>query len=280
MHYRNAMNDQLSVTAWPGSAVPVPRLERYPDAELDGEFIYLGERWELAQPPPEFYLRQARKTQPTEVLDFVRTVGGVPTAGARDLYHDPSDEGLHLFSAIRGRTYAVARDWVPDRGYRIHIYEIAYRMRVLDVLGRHAVAYRNGNYLAPIWTKANPRRRECRSEAEAWQQFQRYANAALATFHVGIQVQAGVWDVGAETHTLLAVGALQIYNDLVDEVEYLTCPNCGQIFARQVGGSMHYSRRTGVTYCSPSCATAARVKAYRARKRAEMNNDGQHPHTP
>ena len=52
----------------------------------------------------------------------------------------------------------------------------------------------------------------------------------------------------------------------------LTCPNCGVIFARQVGGSTHFSRSTGVTYCSPSCATAARVKAYRARKRAERTS--------
>jgi uncharacterized C2H2 Zn-finger protein len=69
--------------------------------------------------------------------------------------------------------------------------------------------------------------------------------------------------------TFLDAGTLQIVNVLVDEVDLLTCPNCGQVFAQQVGSSSHYARRTGVTYCSPSCATAARVKAYRARKRTE-----------
>jgi predicted RNA-binding Zn-ribbon protein involved in translation (DUF1610 family) len=269
------MDEQLSVTVWPGTRVPERALGRYPAAELDGEFIYLIGMPEAAQPPPEIYLRQARRTEPGEVLDFVRTVGGVPLEGVRDLSYDPRNEGLKLFSAFRGRRYAAA-GWVEKwKGwplvYRVHIDEIAYRLRLLDVLGRHAVAYRNGDYLAPIWTEVHPYGRECRSELEAWQNFQRYIEPALATFHAGIQVKAGDHELAAESPTLLAAGALQIYNDLAAEVDYLTCPNCGQVFARSVGGSTHYARRTGVTYCSPSCATHARVKAYRTRKRAERS---------
>ena len=271
------MYEQLSVTAWPGTRVPERALVCYPAAELDGEFIYAFGMTKVAQPPPELYLRQARRTEPSEVLDFVRTIGGVPGESARDLFYDPNVAGLKLSSALRGRTYA-APEWVDWRGlpaYRLHVDEIAYRLRVLDVLGRHAVAYRNGDYLAPIWTEVNPYGRECRSEMEAWQDFLRYIQPALATFHVGIQVKAGAQDLGAESPTFLAAGALQIYNDLAAEVDYLTCPNCDQVFARSVGGSTHYSRRTGVTYCSPSCATAARVKAYRARKRAKRTAHGQ-----
>ena len=62
------MNEPLSVTAWPGPPVPERELARWPKAELDGEFIYLLGRSESAQPPPEFYLRHARRTEPAEDL--------------------------------------------------------------------------------------------------------------------------------------------------------------------------------------------------------------------
>jgi hypothetical protein len=112
-----------------------------------------------------------------------------------------------------------------------------------------------------------------RNEREAWETFLQMITPALGVFRVRVQVFT---DSGREIAglgaTFLEAGALQIVNDLADEVDYLNCPNCGQVFARQVGGSSHYSRRTGVTYCKPSCATAARVKAYRARKRAERTS--------
>jgi hypothetical protein len=71
---------------------------------------------------------------------------------------------------------------------------------------------------------------------------------------------------------------LQIVNDLAEDIDYRNCPHCQRVFGRQVGRAQHgQNRRTGVTYCSPSCASAARVKAFRARKRAERETiDGQH----
>jgi hypothetical protein len=269
------MDEQLSVTAWPGVVVPVPELTRWPAANLDGELIWLGPDHTDAVPPAEIYLRQARRISPVDVLDFVRSVGGVPMAdrpsgGAEDL-HDPDLDARQQFAAVRDRSY-VAPDYVAGRGWVVHLDEVAYRLRVLDVLGRHAVAYRNGDYLAPIWTEARARLggRPCKDEREAWTYFSLVANAALARFHPRLQVTSNNGnEILPLVATFLEAGTLQIVNDLVDEVDFINCPNCGQVFARQVGGSTHYSRSTGVTYCTPSCATAARVKAYRARKRAE-----------
>ena len=108
------------------------------------------------------------------------------------------------------------------------------------------------------------------NERAAWRDFCLLINPALSVFHVRVRVQyADGYDPGEQGVSLLEAGAPQLVNDLAQDVDYLTCPHCGTVFARQVGGSTHYSRRTGVTYCSPTCATAARVKAYRARKRAE-----------
>jgi hypothetical protein len=112
-----------------------------------------------------------------------------------------------------------------------------------------------------------------KTEADAWREFSYRANQALQVFHVRVRaLSEDGEEIAGHGATFLEAGVLQLVNDLADEVDYLTCPNCGLIFARQVGGSTHYSRSTGVTYCSPSCATAARVKAYRARKRAERTS--------
>lgn len=165
---------------------------------------------------------------------------------------------------------------IAGRGWGVHVDEVAYRLRILDILGRHAVAYRGGNYLAPVWNEAYVKSRRgsssVRTEEDAWREFSYHANRALQVFHVRVRVLGERGDeIGGHRATFLEAGVLQIVNDLSDEVDYHNCPNCDLIFARQVGGSVHRSRRTGVTYCSPSCATSVRVKAYRARKRAERN---------
>ncbi len=138
------------------------------------------------------------------------------------------------------------------------------------------MAYRRGDYLAPVWQEAivvKPGQSHLvKTEEDAWRWFGYHANQALRVFHARVQVYTDSGhEVGDHGATFLEVGVLQIVNDLADEVDYLTCPNCGTVFARQVGGSTHFSRSTGVTYCSPRCATNARVRAYRARKRAETS---------
>jgi hypothetical protein len=273
------MNEQLSVTTWPGFTVPVPDLPRYPEATLDGETIWLPD-WdrklhgEMAAPPPELYLRQARQVDlldPEALLDFVRTVGGVPYVEEdEDLIEDKADRARFAYN--RGRQYHEPQS-VAGHGVGVHLDEVAYRLRILDLLGRHAVAYRNGDYLAPVWKEAysDPHwANRIKTDEDAWEEFSYRANQALQIFHVRIQaLRKDGKEIAGYSATFLQAGVLQIVNDLADEVDYLTCPNCGLIFARSVGGSSHYSRRTGVTYCSPRCATAARVKAYRVRKRAE-----------
>jgi hypothetical protein len=251
-------------------------------ATLDGEIIWLG-YWngkldgEMAPPPPELYLRQARQTDledPQALLDFVRNVGGVPYLFEdRDLFPEGSKDERDDFAEKRNRRYEEPQ-MVGGRGWGVHVDEVAYRLRILDILGRHAVAYRRGNYLAPIWQEAFTWGR-CPPETEedAWRWFGYHANQALRVFHVRVRVLTDDGDeIAGHGTTFLEAGVLQIVNDLADEVDYLTCPNCSTVFARQVGESTHYSRRSGVTYCTPQCATASRVKAYRARKRAERSS--------
>lgn len=279
----NVLDEQISVTTWPGYRVPVPDLPRYPEATLDGETIWIPnwngkDHGEMAPPPPELYLRRARQVsleKPQALLDFVRNVGGVPwVLEDRDLFPE-TKEARARFAYNRNRRYSEPQ-LIAGRGWGVHLDEVAYRLRVLDVLGRHAVAYRRGDYLAPVWQEVygSERAGEVKTEKDAWREFSYHARQALQFFHVRVEVFNT--DTGHELSrhgaaTFLEVGVLQMVNDLADQVDYLTCPNCGTVFARQVGGSTHFSRSTGVTYCSPRCATNARVRAYRARKRAEMS---------
>jgi hypothetical protein len=279
----NVKLERLSVTTWPGYPVPVPELPRYPEATLDGETIWIPnwngkDHGEMAPAPPELYLRQARQVDtddPHALLDFVRNVGGVPwILEDRDLWADEGKDRRADFADRRNRTYEEPQ-LVAGRGWGVHLDEVAYRLRILDILGRYAVAYRRGDYLAPVWREAftyqgsNP----FETEQDAWRWFGYHANHALQVFHVRIRVLTEAGDeISDQGATFLEAGVLQIANDLADQVDYLTCPNCSMVFARQVGESTHYSRRTGVTYCTPQCATAARVKAYRARKRAERSS--------
>jgi hypothetical protein len=277
-HSGNVVDEPVSVTTWPPDGVlPIPELERYPDAELDGEFLYLGRRWEKAPAPPELHLRQARKLDPTNpgpaALDIARTVGGVGfidelhLGPARDLVQ-PDWGARERFAARHGRRYEPI-DIDPARGMKVHVDEIAYRLRVLDRLGRHAVAHRRNDYLMPAWANVADGRPP-RTERECWEYFSTNMNAALSVFHVRVLVRySDGYDPSEEGATFLEAGALGIRNELVRHAEYLTCPNCKTIFTQQVGGSTHFSRSTGVTYCTPKCATNARVRAYRARKRAE-----------
>src|SRR3954467_12915268 len=125
------MNAQFSVTTWPGHPVQVPELDRYPDAELEGDFIYLGNRFESAEPPPELYLRQARqldRTNPAPLaLEIARTVGGVFApediggGSTRDIHH-PEDGGRENFAERYGRQYEPV-DHVAGRGWRVHVDE-------------------------------------------------------------------------------------------------------------------------------------------------------------
>ena len=163
-----------------------------------------GNYGEMAPPPPELYLRQARQIDLeycSALLEFVREVGGVPYLFEdQDLWPDgmigdgvQAKENRGLFAEKRNRSY-VGPQMVAGRGWGVHVDEVAYRLRILDILGRHAVAHRSGDDLAPIWQEAivakpgQPHYVE--TEEDAWRAFIYRADRALRGFHVRVQVFA------------------------------------------------------------------------------------------
>lgn len=273
------MSAHLRITAWPGGVLPVPPVIWSP-VQLDGEWLNVD--WsktsyahDLA---PELYLRDALDV---DLADAAAVAEFVQQHGRFAPVHDLDEDLPGLTDAQRqrprmrgaaefGRTYA--RDGHAIN--RFHVDEVTYRIRVLRRLAAHAVAFRAGDYVHPAWAGVGPTNKSRPvedQETSAWQHFTESANPALRRFHLRISVDRGGpdYDIGIARPTAYEAAVLQLVNDLIEEVDYRNCAHCGRVFARQIGRSEHYSRSSGVMYCTPSCARAAGVKAYRARKRAE-----------
>ena len=70
---------------------------------------------------------------------------------------------------------------------------------------------------------------------------------------------------------LYSICALELFNHIVENAEYLVCANenCLQkLFVHQQGGAKKvWHRSHGVLYCSHSCAHAVAQREYRRRRR-------------
>jgi hypothetical protein len=85
------------------------------------------------------------------------------------------------------------------------------------------------------------------------------------------QVKPGSGDL-RQGVDLFPICSLELYNHMVEHAEYRICANenCGRLFVRQTGRSEYgQNRRSGVLYCSASCARAQAQRAYRRRRAAD-----------
>lgn len=294
------MSEPFRVTYWPGGAQPIPPLAVPERVEREGHWLGLdlGPGVRAVEMPTEFHRRECLDVDLDDldaVCDLVRRFGSpVPLGrGTLDLPGPPEWVGRE----IARQAARAGRQWPQSPPKQllwwVHVDDVIYRLRVLRQLSAHAVAYRRGDYVADAWpaeqrernaegiaawrlgegqmTENDPRHREA-LEVYAWKDFIEFTDLALRPFHVRVWVDFGHadYDIGIPRPTLYEAGVLQIVNDLAEDVDYKECPHCGRAFGRQVGRAVHgQNRRTGVTYCSPSCSSNARVKAFRARQRAE-----------
>jgi hypothetical protein len=281
---------QFALTVWPGGIVePGSMWTQWPESRLlPGGWVDLDRGWSDSPsqpPPPEMYLRLARDVDlhdPDSLLQVVRDVGGMPLQHgfAGDFSSEKAYEvGWNRLAARRGLEVGDR----PKNGM-FHIAEVAWRLRVLDICGRVAVAYLSGDYVWPAWADqlisegdGSPRSEfmklsKPQRERRAWQEWHDLMTPALRRWHVRPVISGLVggplWE--ERPPTLLEVGALQIMNDLARQAEYHVCANetCGRLFARQVGDSEVFSRRTGVRFCSPSCRNAQQQREHRRRAKA------------
>jgi hypothetical protein len=267
----------LRITAWPGGRVEPPPVLVQP-CRVEGDWlVYDSLDWRYQPVPDQLYAFEAKDIVPS---DAARVAALSAQVGRLTPLHDltqdlPLTAGQHRAALAEfADTFDVP--YLPPGGdavadgipaVRVHVMEAAFRLRVLQRLTAHALAYRAGEPVKAAWRNAS-------SDTAAWRLFTRFANAALRPFHVRLWVdnRDPDYDIGAPRPTAYEVAVLQLVNDLATDVDFKVCAaeGCGRSFARQRDRSAHgYSRTSGVVYCSRACANTQTQREYRRRKRAE-----------
>jgi hypothetical protein len=285
-------------TVWPGEPVPVPRIPA-PKVHRDGPWLIydrLGLDGDMAEVPAEVYLREFRDTPAGDLdalvelcsLGMIRTTSTTDDAAYQDL---PISSNELWVDALADMSELLPEDahwdgdeddrrnvWSGVSGFPVHAAEVALRVRAVQRATDHLLAWRNREPVQQAW-------RDCDDEGEAWEHFTDITGAALAEFHVRVEVhheQPHLLDefpIGGPYPTLYSVTMLQLVNDLAADVTYLRCANetCGRWFGRQRGRTTYGGNRMrGVMYCSNTCARAQYQREKRRRDRARRGAVDEH----
>lgn len=277
-----AKDSQLRITTWPADQVRVPTVERFPRAELHGQVLRLGGEAVRAKVPDSVRLFELTDIDPddtTAVVEVVRDVGSIApydlssdlaADGAGDVAAHAKHHGRRFDPATHRRAGGFMTAANRPGGPHVHVDEITYRLRLLRSLTNHALAHAQGLPVQKVrWPPGGPRR--LRSEVGDWRNFSSHVGAALRPFQVRVHVALGEEDLTPVAPPgLFSAAVLQLVNDMTARLDYHLCAaeQCGRLFVRQRGRSVHYSRSKGSIYCSKACMNAQTQRDYRRRQRA------------
>lgn len=278
-----------------GHPVSVPAVPVYKILERDGDFY--SATLDLPDEPyaelaDEFYLRELFDVETADsdaLLAFLGRYGQLsyPGRGWADLREwDPSAEVWA--PALLTRTARMVTDriaelvavgelpqfttWTFRELYhldeaRIRISRIRNMTRAVIFLDAENVI--SADELSTMWEAGLDEVPQSRDEARKY--VADSLSAALSSLHPSVSL------VASGTHrvesTLYAALAAQLYNDMVDGVQYRKCPRCGRLFVRHRGrtGGLQPQRRGGasaVRFCSKKCTDANASRNLRRRQSA------------
>lgn len=296
----------LRVTTWPLGALDPGfdvLLTRHRNPVLVGEWIFLadGQGRQAVAPSPDLYLRcglHVDVSSPDAALEIVRTGwGDVWDTFWNQTYSMLVSQHAKRHGRTWSRTYrgladddpqAVAEyasedgrsprleEWMDsdgeppaNRGTWVHVDSVLWQATQLRIIA-YVVLAASGNIcmksadLDQLGKGSNDERRT-RNLLETFMFALKRWSPRLAL--VDSSEEHAAWD--PPPFSLLEVGALQAFNDIVSSVTLTPCKHCGRIFGRKVADARYRSRRKGVIYCTKACANAATQARYRARKKAE-----------
>jgi hypothetical protein len=276
-------------TVWPGAPVPIPLVSTVPEVRRDGRWLLLDLGGEMAEAPPEVYLRQFRDT-PADDLDALVELcklGWIRPLSAYQPYSDlpivTDEQWERALADVDVKLWPGQPHWYGNEaerseverrshsGFAVHAAEAALRVRVVQRATDHLLAHLDGKPVAPAW-------RDCEDDHRAWRNFVECTDAALRDFHVRVEVEVEAGgqplvkrDPNEVYTTLYSAAMLQLVNDLAANETVRTCANetCHRRFVRQLGRSEYGGhRRSGTLYCSSNCARAQYQREKRRRDRA------------
>jgi hypothetical protein len=147
--------------------------------------------------PAEVYLREFRDTPAGDLdalvelcsLGMIRTTN--MAAAYRDLPIYTGEQWAHTLADVStlfpegarwdGDEAERHKVWTNLSGIPVHAGEVALRVRAVQRATDHLIAYHNEDPVQQAW-------RDCDDEGEAWQRLADITGAALAEFHVRVEV--------------------------------------------------------------------------------------------
>jgi len=289
---------QISITTWPTTFIPVPKVEIWPVELEDGDLVFTADKDRLVEIelPEEFFLRELPDLELGQeeetILEFSRSFGQLGHPWLVDLpaflqpYHPDAEYSRSLFpdltelQDVRMWSWAVP-DEPPERwNMKLGVFRL-YAWVLRDIA---RIIYWHNNLLSFA------------EVVESWETPGEppYTEMALVDFlvnvlntglsHFSVRVDAAVMDKSGTRPfmtweptsgpNLYQATCLQVANHLSERAVLLKCANetCNRYFYRQRGRvdkGRHHS--SGVRYCSSSCARAQAQRELRRNHQKALN---------